>query len=194
MQRRDFHGNGERERGWQVSGLDANPTAVEICRKKSLSAQSGTFSPETLDRLPEKNFDLLCLNDAIEHFTNPLAALELSRKILKDGGFIMITTPNMKSLLARIFQVKPKEHLFYFTEETLGKILRKANFRTETILELGRRRDIAAMDQGATFENKSWLLLSNFLRWTKMDVLASVLLDAAFREELLALAQKAQPK
>ena len=96
----------------------------------------------------------------------------------------------MKSILAKIFQVKPKEHLFYFTPATLKKLLERAGFRVKIMLETGRRRDLGAMDQGATFENKKWLVLSKFLRWTGVDSIAAILMDMIFKEELFAIAEK----
>lgn len=176
-------------RGWKADGIEANKNAAAICEGKGFKVYSGLFDQNLFQSLPEKDYDLAAMNDSIEHFPDPKEALRLASQILKKNGLLSITTPNINNVLAQIFQIKPKEHLFYFNAKSIAKILAETGFKIEALKERGRKRDVGAMHLGATFENRTWFYMSKILDWTKLDVLASAALEA-FPEELFVLARK----
>lgn len=178
-----------KKRGWSVAGIEANGKAVEICRNKNLEVHAGLFNAQFVESLPNKNFDLVCLNDSIEHFTDPLEALNLTAALVCKNGFISISTPNIHDILAKVFQIKPKEHLFYFDKATLSKILNRCGLEVKMLVETGRRRDIGAMHYGASLDKK-WLLTSKFLSASGLDKLIGIFLESLFKDELFALACK----
>lgn len=180
-----------RRRGWRVRGIDANQEACQSCRVRGLDVTCGLFDKDLVRSYPEKSFDLISMNDSIEHFLNPTEALALAARLLRDRGWIAVTTPNIASILARIFQTKPREHLFYFDRNTLSRALSKAGFHVEMILQRGRKRNVGAMHLGATFENRIWVWVSKILDRTHLDGFVSRFLEIFFHDELFALARKA---
>lgn len=179
-----------KQRGWDVVGIEANSAASEICRNKNLEVYTGLFNNELVDGLSIKNVDLVCLNDSIEHFPNPLETLQLARLLIREKGFLTLNTPNILSILSRIFQIKPKEHLYYFTRGALTELLQQSGFKIVMLFESGCRRDIGSMHTGATFENQNWLYLTKLLTAVGVDRLAGFVLEKIFSDQLFILAQK----
>ena len=89
--------------------------------------------------LPEKYFDIVQMRGVLEHSQNPYEDLLSMRRALKDEGVLRISQlPNIGSISAVLFrtkfnQVKPGEHLYYFSPETIGAMLKKAGFSITSI-------------------------------------------------------------
>lgn len=83
--------------------------------------------------LPRESFDVITLWDVIEHVSSPIKCLDECHRLLKEGGLIVISTPNYDSITRMIVGEKwlvlnPPEHLSYFTPTTLRKALEKEGF------------------------------------------------------------------
>ncbi len=179
-----------RDSGWNASGLDANPETVSHCRQKGLNVFQGFFGKDKSASGLSGEFDVLAMNDTIEHFPNPREAVRASKAFIKTRGYISVLTPNIESPLARMFQIKPKEHLFYFSMSTLTQMLEAEGFRVVHMQEWPRKRNVGAMHLGATFENPMWKWVSKFLSLTKLDIIVNAMLEILFKEQILAVAQK----
>ena len=90
--------------------------------------------------LPEKSYDIITMWHVLEHMRDPLSNLKKASVLLKEDGLIVIEVPNLNAYFERFiyFLIKLKKeplyterenHLFFFSPETLKKILRKVNFR-----------------------------------------------------------------
>ncbi len=128
------------QRGWQVAGIEPNQVAVQHAQKRGLNVVQGFLSATQADAL-KNSFDLVNMFDVIEHFNDPAEAVRLTGRMLKPGGFFSLSTPNLRSWIARCFQVKPLEHLFYFDAGTLTLLLEQNGFKVEWIKKTTRRRD-----------------------------------------------------
>ena len=78
------------------------------------------------------------MNDVIEHTLNPRKELECIRRYLKPRGWLMVSTPNIDSLGFRVFKegfvfIAPSVHLWYFTPQTLMRLLRETGFTVKKI-------------------------------------------------------------
>ncbi|TLY33093.1 MAG: class I SAM-dependent methyltransferase, partial [Ignavibacteria bacterium] len=83
-------------------------------------------------------FDIVTMNNVLEHTLDPTAEVAKAYTILKKSGIIFVAVPNFDSLVAQVdnYLWKMKSwpnHLFYFTEATLSKILEKAGFRVAEV-------------------------------------------------------------
>ena len=103
------------KKGTHFHGIDID--AVEICyaeeAKKRLGLDNIYFSVGNAEdtKLPEKHFDVVLLNEVIEHTVDPCACLKEVARILKPGGAAIITTPNKDNIfhkLSRIFRPRRK--------------------------------------------------------------------------------------
>ncbi len=178
-------------RGWQVAGIEPNKKAIDICLSKGIPVFQGFLSDDLANEIERNPFDVVALNDSIEHFPDPLATMRLVHRLVRPGGVVAISTPNIRSILTNMFQIKPKEHLFYFDAATLTALLERAGFKVQLLVETGRRRDIGSAHHGATLDSEFWNVVSRLLDVTRLDKPVSILLERLFKEELFVLAQKA---
>lgn len=120
-----------------VLGIDYLKKDVKEAQKEGYKIVYGNAENFVADR----KFDLVFAGDLIEHLSNPGNFLECSEKNLKDGGELVILTPNTFSL-ARLVRVlggvtnEPPvndEHTVYFTPKTLAELLRRYGFQSEKI-------------------------------------------------------------
>jgi SAM-dependent methyltransferase len=77
---------------------------------------------------PARFFDVVTMFDLFEHVYQPRAFLQTLHAITKDGGVVVITTPNQRSLLARLsgrrwVSYKIPEHVYYYTPATLTRMV-----------------------------------------------------------------------
>ncbi len=142
------------EAGWQPLGLEISEPAARTAREKfGLEVFNGTLQNFAL---PEESVDAVTLWEVIEHVREPIEELRRAARLLRPGGVMALSTPNAASLRAR--QEGPdwygyhvsREHLLFFSPETLSRALQSAGFRvvhtrTRTVdpslrrLLLGRR-------------------------------------------------------
>lgn len=120
----------KREGVVRAVGVDRNSWAVgEACRAGA-EAYVGS-----IDRFPETDrFDAVAMLDVIEHIPDPSSFLADVRRRLRPDGRLLIMTPNLGSLLARLsgqrwVSFKIPEHLYYFTRDSITRLLRANGFK-----------------------------------------------------------------
>lgn len=111
-------------------GLDISEHAIAETRKRLPEAILKVGGAE--DKLPftENFFDIVICNDVIEHLENPRAALENIKRVLKTGGVLYITTPNLNWLRKKLFAYadKKEHHISLFQHKTLFNLLNEVGF------------------------------------------------------------------
>ena len=117
-----------KKRGWQPFGVEVNEYAAGIAGKRFGNAI-------TCDSFEKANygsayFDAVIMCDLLEHLRDPLTSLIKANKILKLGGILSITSPNIESLTSKLcWKFWPhykKEHLYYFSPATIKQMLQLA--------------------------------------------------------------------
>jgi SAM-dependent methyltransferase len=75
----------------RITGVDQSPDAVRFCAEKGLGAvQLGDIRAL---QLPDRRFDLVLATDVIEHVDDDRAALLELRRVLRPGGYLLLTVP-----------------------------------------------------------------------------------------------------
>jgi 2-polyprenyl-3-methyl-5-hydroxy-6-metoxy-1,4-benzoquinol methylase len=121
-----------RDMGYQVLGQEVAPHFIDYCRTQiGLKVLEGEL--ETLDLEPA-SFDCVTAFDVIEHHPDPLRLLHAMRRLLKPGGFVILSTHDIGNLFARWYgarwrYIAPIGHLTYFTQETLGRMVTACGLR-----------------------------------------------------------------
>jgi O-antigen biosynthesis protein len=98
---------------------------------------------ETME-LPAEQFDVILCGDVIEHLRDPEAALARLRPLLKPGGRLVVSTPNIAnwairlSLLAGRWQyadrgILDRTHTRLFTRRSLVETIEAAGFRVTEV-------------------------------------------------------------
>lgn len=118
--------------GWEVYGIDIDKNAISIGKKRGLNnLELGTY--KDLTGYPNNYFDAIRLYHVIEHLDDPSACLNLIRRKLKKNGELIMGTPNVESLVSKIFKscwynLDSPRHLFIFSPSTLRKSAEKNGF------------------------------------------------------------------
>lgn len=126
--------------GWTAEGLDSSPTAVRVCRDAGLVCHEGTLPGADL---AAGSFDAVTLWAALEHVPSPLATLRAARDLLRPGGHVLASVPNIESLAARHFAaawygLDLPRHLTHFSPATLARHFEKAGLEVERIHQRAR--------------------------------------------------------
>lgn len=117
--------------GWNVTGVEVDPSAVERARLRGLLVHHGTLEDQAFT---EDEFDVITLNHVLEHVHHPLRLLQECFRVLKPGGIIRIFVPNPVSLGHRVFRsewvaLDPPRHLHLWSPEGLTRIAIRAGFK-----------------------------------------------------------------
>jgi len=123
--------------GWDAVGVDVSAFATAQCHARGLDVRHGDLWAADL---PRDHFDVVVLDDTVEHLLDPGRAFDEIRRVLRPGGLVTLNTPNDGGWLRRVmgrhwFHMKPPEHLYYFGPRTLRALLERHGFhRVETRL------------------------------------------------------------
>lgn len=178
-----------RERGWRVHGIEINAEAARYSREtRGLDVITGTLGPETY---PPGRFDVVLMGDVIEHVASPKDVMGTVARILRPGGVVLISTPDIAGWAARLLQVKPVEHIHYFDARTMERLVRGAGLELVGIDPLDRYHDLTAMVHSTTFGGLFRALAPVFR--VAHRAFGDVVVKLPLRENLLAVARKPAP-
>jgi 2-polyprenyl-3-methyl-5-hydroxy-6-metoxy-1,4-benzoquinol methylase len=120
---------------YEVAGIEIAEAAARSCRERGLRVFTGIVDETTLARLGM--VDVVVLLDVIEHLPDPRATLALCARYLNPDGIVVITTGDFSSACARLAGrhwrlMTPPQHLWFFTPETLGRMLETVGLQIES--------------------------------------------------------------
>jgi len=124
-----------RQRKWVVTGVEPSSWAVQVAAQKyNLNLIQSTFEEA---ELPAGHFQVITMIDFIEHIPQPMAAVTKASKLLQKEGMLVMVTPNIKSLMARLagkrwWHYRPA-HLAFFTHSSLNTLLTRGGFHPTKI-------------------------------------------------------------
>jgi 2-polyprenyl-3-methyl-5-hydroxy-6-metoxy-1,4-benzoquinol methylase len=127
-----------RQCGIQVHGTEVNSALKDLVRER--------MGPDVLlscdlDQAPTGHYDVATLINVIEHLRSPAAMLCKIHRLLRPDGLLLIHAPNLGGIPARItganwHQIRPYGHMYYFTIQTITKVLSKSGFALVDRFEL----------------------------------------------------------
>lgn len=131
-------------RGWKAAGLDVSPAAVRLA-----VTASGTpvYEGDLGGPLPpgQEPVDVVTMWDALEHLTDPVAALAETPRWLRPGGLLVVQTQNVNSVTAawmgRRWEQFVEFHLYHFSPWTLRLALEQAGLEAVRIDDLDQFGD-----------------------------------------------------
>jgi len=185
-----------KKRGWEVYGIDTSEAACKLAIEK---LGRNIFNCKLKDcHFPDSYFDVVTLNHVLEHMSDPNGELREIHRILKDGGILLLSTPNIDCLQFKItrerwFGLDLPRHLYHYSHKTIVSILKKNGFNVVKVirplldLPLDFFHSLKAkwLNGGSKLLNFKILILPPLL-------IASMLikLDAAWRGSIDVTAQK----
>jgi 2-polyprenyl-3-methyl-5-hydroxy-6-metoxy-1,4-benzoquinol methylase len=161
-----------KKEGMKITGVDISKDAAIYCKRRGLPVYAGKI--DVLGRmLPTSSFDIITAFQIIEHERNPLVFMRRVHKLLKDGGMVVLATPDYGGMWRRLMGkywvgFTHPEHVVLLNFISMKILLTKAGFSQIEI-----RRDAPrpfplsfALKRGADyFPFAGWLLrpLGNLL-------------------------------
>ncbi|RJR26824.1 class I SAM-dependent methyltransferase [candidate division WWE3 bacterium] len=126
-----------KEAGYNVCGFDVSEYAAEYVKTNlNIETKSGKFNE---DVYAQESIDAVTSFDVIEHLTNFEYMVDCFKTWLKPGGYLFLTTPDIKSWDAVVlkknwygFQKYP-EHINFFTSKSLRILLESQGFKVEKV-------------------------------------------------------------
>lgn len=123
-----------------VYGLELNKTSVEIAKRNY-----GLEIKATTDQLDRDQYDAAALLEVIEHIPDVRTVIDEVSRLVRPGGFLLLTTPAVDGFVARRMPTQcahytGPSHVTLFTEPSLRRLLALADFEPVEI-----RRDPAPM-------------------------------------------------
>jgi 2-polyprenyl-3-methyl-5-hydroxy-6-metoxy-1,4-benzoquinol methylase len=129
-----------RERGFTVQGIEPSTWAAAHARAAhGLDVKTGSL--ETV-AIPSASCDVAVMADVIEHLADPRQTVRQISRVLRPGGRLLLLTPDIGSPVARLMGPRwwglLDDHYFYFSRQTLRRLLEAEGFAVERIVGLGR--------------------------------------------------------
>ena len=124
-----------KERGWTVQGLEPSRQAADHARRLGLDVIEDFFNARTGAALAR--YDVVHLNNVLEHVPNPLEMVRLARDRLTPSGVLCLNVPNdftpfqasaRAALSLDEWWVAPPHHLNYFDFDSLSHLVTQAGF------------------------------------------------------------------
>jgi len=162
--------------GWKAVGVELGEVTAQAARDQGLDVRTGTLS-DVVDELEPSSFSLITFWDVLEHVRDPRQELALAQRLLRPGGAIVATMPNVAGLYPQMtyrliaqttgsweYPELPV-HLYDFSPATIRRLLHTIGFSDVSV---------------RTFATPFW-----YYRWTSISVGA---LGGRFRGRLLRTA------
>ncbi|MHC4600938.1 MAG: class I SAM-dependent methyltransferase [Planctomycetota bacterium] len=126
------------EEGWKPEGVEIVP---EIA---TYAAKSFPVHATSLGNAPLEDglFDVVRLNNVIEHLPSPREVVATSFRILRPGGLLIVSPPNFDSLSVAVCgaewrYIAGDQHIYLFGPPTLRRLLEDGGFRVVSVRTRG---------------------------------------------------------
>jgi 2-polyprenyl-3-methyl-5-hydroxy-6-metoxy-1,4-benzoquinol methylase len=124
---KQFKGEPEME----LAGIEASTAAAKKAAEVTDNIIHGCF--EDVDFRGKSDFAFVSAFEVIEHLADPPAFLRKVNRILEDGGYFFMSTPDIGSLWFKALKrrwpgIHPNYHNVYFSKMTLRTVAEKCGF------------------------------------------------------------------
>ena len=133
--------------GWTACGVEPTPAFAELAgRRLNQPVIAGSYRSRLFEG---KVFDLIMINQVLEHVVDPVEFLMEVRKDLAEGGYVYLEVPDVLDLshLTPNHDRFLMQHLWVFSKSSLGNVCRRAGY------------DILGIDQQVTVRDKRNLIV-----------------------------------
>jgi 2-polyprenyl-3-methyl-5-hydroxy-6-metoxy-1,4-benzoquinol methylase len=115
-----------RDRGWRTHGVEPERTGAGMARDRGLDV---TVARLEESGLPERSYDVVSAFHVLEHLPDSRGFLRGLIRHARPGGAVVVEVPNWRGVPRRRLggswrDLRPGEHLAYFTPRTLAAVMR----------------------------------------------------------------------
>ena len=128
-----------KKHGFNCEGLELSSYAADFVRKMGIPVETKSIEDANFS---SGTWDAIVMREVIEHLPHPLESLRTIHSWLKPGGVLFMATGNYDSPERKLrgadwFYFMPEGHLYYFSNRTMVRYLRKAGFKTVRVTNQG---------------------------------------------------------
>jgi 2-polyprenyl-3-methyl-5-hydroxy-6-metoxy-1,4-benzoquinol methylase len=122
-----------RNRGCDAHGVEADANILRVAQRHGLNVRVGVFDSLVYE---EASFDVVTLDQVIEHLGDPVSVLRGVARVLRPGGQLLVSTPNAQGWGARAFgrfwiHWHAPYHQQFFSRESMQQAAQLAGLRLE---------------------------------------------------------------
>lgn len=140
-----------REMGCRVWGVDIDPVAAEAARRVCEDVVVADLNQLDLAKAFEGlRFDIILMLDVLEHLTDPSAVLRRAVSVLAEGGWAIISVPNVAHISVRLsllggrftytdLGLLDRTHLRFFDRAAVDDLLHDAGWGMFELARVTRR-------------------------------------------------------
>ncbi|MBP1178521.1 class I SAM-dependent methyltransferase [Methylobacterium sp. PvR107] len=122
----------------RIVAIEPVPTLAATCREKGFEVIESTVEQVNLDC----SVDVACSFEVIEHLFSPLAFMKEIFRLLKPGGHVMLSCPNIKGFDTEVLGARSDtvdhEHLNYFSPASITILAERVGFVDVKVVTPGR--------------------------------------------------------
>jgi SAM-dependent methyltransferase len=172
--------------GHRIMGLDWSADALRHARSRGLTLLRAEVEPAGLP-IASGRADVVIMSELIEHLVDPDSVLEEARRVLKPGGTLLLSTPNLAAWYNRGLLALGVQPLF--TEVSLRGVFGRPGSQVAGHLRLFTRRALVGLlaargfgsirVSGASYHDVPWPLRPVDRAFCAWPAAASILLARA---------------
>ena len=133
------------ERDWQVTGIERDERQAALARPHCRSVVVADLN-RVIPELDER-FDVIVYGDVLEHLLEPERVLRSLNRYLAEGGFIIVSVPNVAHLWVRLMLLSgrfdymdrgilDRTHTRFFTLKTFRELLAACDVEVLTLVPI----------------------------------------------------------
>ncbi|PCG19262.1 hypothetical protein KQ44_03815 [Brachyspira sp. G79] len=178
--------------GFDVYGIEVGEKAANIAKEKFGDDKIYNGILEKSD-FNHNYFDIIMMSDVLEHVENPLELFKISYDLLKQDGYVVITTPNTNSFTCRIMKSKWShyniEHIHYFNKKSIEKLSSITGFEIIEIKPFWKVLTFKYMNSIFKYNNRK-LLSGIFSVLEKIPIIGNLEIPILIGEFFIVLNKK----
>jgi 2-polyprenyl-3-methyl-5-hydroxy-6-metoxy-1,4-benzoquinol methylase len=180
--------------GINYTGTDIAREACDHAKKHNPRAK--IYRGDFLKLPSSGKYNNVFMFDVIEHLRSPSEYLDKIYKEMKDCGYIIITTGDVDSMVARLQKNKwrlihPPTHLHYFSKKTLSLLLNKKGYKVKFVKYIPIARSAKQIFYSLFMLNKKY---SQFINFTYKIIPHSLSISINTFDIMFIVAQKNKSK
>ncbi|OGV34329.1 MAG: hypothetical protein A2020_04600 [Lentisphaerae bacterium GWF2_45_14] len=153
----------------EIYSIQKTKSAQELIRDRIAPGALIGTDTDSLEHI-NKQFDIITMLQTLEHLNSPLKTLRTLYELLKPGGVLFITVPNINSYQVMLrgidnnYCFSNETHLQFYSRKSLEAMLLKAGFKRKKRIIPGRCGNATGIGMAIQFALRI-LCISNELRY-----------------------------
>lgn len=114
-------------------GIDISDYAIEKAKERLPRGNFSVWGAEKKFPFPQNFFDFVLCNNLLEHLEKPEQALDNIFAVLKSGGLLYVTIPNLNFIRKNFYRFldKKEHHISMYSHRNMLKLLAERGFTVE---------------------------------------------------------------